>query len=175
MTGNKCRLKVTFAFASAFIPALILSFNVCSAPLGKPPIASTNLFHPERIIKISEAPEDQPFAEHFAVFHISSGDDFTQTLVLNNAQNLANHYGPDKVVIEIVAYGPGLKTLFKENANAKRIARMSGSGITFTACGNTMQAMGRSKESLNKHSKVVPGGVIRIMELQEAGWTYIRP
>ncbi len=154
---------------------LIVSFNVCSTPLNKPPAASTNLFHPERIIKTLEAPEEKPFAEHFAVFHISSGDDFTQTLVLNNAQNLANHYGPDKVVIEVVAYGPGLKILFKENKNAKRIAGMSDSGITFTACGNTMQSMGRNKDSLNKHTKVVPAGVIRIMELQEAGWSYIRP
>ena len=169
MAGNKYIIDMVLA------SALVASFNVYSKPLDKPPTASTNLFHPERIIKTPEAPEDQPFAEHFAVFHISSGDDFTQTLVLNNAQNLVNHYGPDKVVIEIVAYGPGLKVLFKENKNAKRIARMSNSGITFTACGNTMQAMGRSKNSLNKHAKIVPGGVIRIMELQEAGWSYIRP
>jgi len=169
MTGNKYILKMII------VSALVASFNVYSKPLGQPPPASTTLFHPERIIKTPEAPEEQPFAEHFAIFHISSGDDFTQKLVLNNAQNLANHFGPDKVVIEIVAYGPGLKVLFKENKNTKRIARMSNSGITFTACGNTMQAMGRTKGSLNKHAKVVPGGVVRIMELQEAGWSYIRP
>jgi intracellular sulfur oxidation DsrE/DsrF family protein len=38
-----------------------------------------------------------------------------------------------------------------------------------------MQNMGRDERSLNKVAKVVPGGVVRIMELQEAGWSYIRP
>ena len=167
--------KGKFIIKAIIASAIMTSFNVYSTPLDKKPKASTNLFHPERIVKTPEAPDDKPFAEHFAVFHISTGDSFAQTLVLNNAQNLANHYGPDKVVIEVVAYGPGLRSLFKESSNSKRISRMSDSGITFTACANTMTAMGRNKASLNKHAEVVPGGVIRIMELQEAGWTYIRP
>ena len=106
---------------------------------------------------------------------LSSGDGFAQKLVLNNAQNLQKFYGPDKVQIEIVAYGPGLRTLFRENSQFKRIQGMSDSGIQFSACANTMRNMGRETESLHKAAKVVPGGVVRIMELQEAGWSYIRP
>ncbi len=169
MTKNKLILKTIIA------STLIASFNVHSTPLDNKPKASTNLFHPERIMKAPEAPEDKPFAEHFVIFHISSGDGFAQKLVLNNAQNLANYYGPDKVAIEVVAYGPGLRSLFKESTNSKRIARMADAGITFSACANTMKAMGRDVDSLNKHAEVVPGGVVRIMELQEAGWSYIRP
>lgn len=149
--------------------------GVQAEPLAKKPEASSGMFHPKRIMPVPQAPEDKPFAEHFAVFHISSGDEFAQKLVLNNAQNLANFYGPDKVDIEIVAYGPGLRTLFKENVFSKRIQRMADSGVTFSACANTMKNMGRDEKSLNKVAKVVPGGVVRIMELQEAGWTYIRP
>ncbi len=52
---------------------------------------------------------------------------------------------------------------------------MADNGITFSACANTMKAMGRDQPSLHSSAKVVPGGVVRIMELQEAGWTYIRP
>lgn len=149
--------------------------GVQAEPLAKKPEASGGMFHPKRIMPVPQAPEDKPFAEHFAVFHISSGDEFAQKLVLNNAQNLANFYGPDKVDIEIVAYGPGLRTLFRENVFSKRIQRMADSGVTFSACANTMTNMGRDVKSLNKVAKVVPGGVVRIMELQEAGWTYIRP
>jgi len=149
--------------------------GVQADPLVKKPEASTGMFHPKRIMPVPQAPEDKPFAEHFAVFHISTGDEFAQKLVLNNAQNLANFYGPDKVDIEIVAYGPGLRTLFKVNVFSKRIQQMSDAGITFSACANTMKGMGRDTASLNKVAKVVPGGVVRIMELQEAGWTYIRP
>lgn len=161
--------------AISLVIAVLGAGPVSAEPLDKKPEATTGLFHPARITKVPEAPEDKPFAEHFIVFHISSGDAFAQKLVLNNAQNLANFYGPDKVVIEVVAYGPGLRALFKENAYSKRIQRMAKEGITFTACANTMKAMGRDLPTLNKVAKVVPGGVVRLTELQEAGWTYIRP
>ena len=166
-----------FKTAACLTGALLLavSFNTSAAKLKDKPKASTDMFHPERITKVPEAPESKPFAEHFAVFHISTGDGFAQKLILNNAQNLQNFYGADKVVIEVVGYGPGLRTFFKESSNAKRIKRMADNGITFSACANTMKAMGRETQSLNKVVKVVPGGVVRIMELQEAGWTYIRP
>ena len=134
--------------------AILISFNSYSAPLKEKPDASTDLFHPKRIVEAPEAPEDQPFAEHFAVFHISTGDGYAQTLVLNNAQNLQNFYGADKVAIEVVTYGPGLRTLFEESTNSNRIKRMADSGITFSACANTMRAMGRETESLNNAAKL---------------------
>jgi intracellular sulfur oxidation DsrE/DsrF family protein len=153
----------------------LLTGGVHADPLDTKPASSTDMYHPKRIMPVPEAPDDKPFAEHFAVFHISTGDAFAQKLILNNAQNLQNFYGPDKVMIEVVAYGPGLRSLFRENTQAKRIQRMADSGITFSACANTMKNMGRDTPSLHKAAKVVPGGVVRIMELQEAGWSYIRP
>ncbi|VAW78761.1 Blr3520 protein homolog, hypothetical protein [hydrothermal vent metagenome] len=170
------KLNIYRSLSAISLAIAIVGANpLVAEPLDKKPEASTDLFHPARITKIPEAPESKPFAEHFIVFHISSGDAFAQKLVLNNAQNLANFYGPDKVLIEVVAYGPGLRTLFKENVYSKRIDRMADQGISFTACANTMKAMGRDLPSLNKVAKVVPGGVVRLTELQEAGWTYIRP
>jgi hypothetical protein len=171
-------MKSVFTVSLVALSLAMASFSgsVLAEPLAKKPASSEDMFHPERIMPVPKAPDDQPFAEHFAIFHISSGDEFAQKLVLNNAQNLSNFYGPDKVAIEVVAYGPGLRALFKENTNSKRIQRMADQqGITFSACANTMKGMGRDLPTLNKVAKVVPGGVVRIMELQEAGWTYIRP
>jgi intracellular sulfur oxidation DsrE/DsrF family protein len=171
-------MKSALSLSAVALSLALASFtgSIQADPLDKKPAASEGMFHPKRIMPVPQAPEDKPFAEHFAVFHISSGDEFAQKLVLNNAQNLSNFYGPDKVMIEVVAYGPGLRALFKENTNSKRIQRMADQqGITFSACANTMKGMGRDVPTLNKVAKVVPGGVVRIMELQEAGWTYIRP
>ena len=150
---------------------LFAATGLQAAALDKKPETSANIFHPKRVMPVPEASENRPFAEHAVVFHISSGDEFAQKLVLNNAQNLQKFYGPDKVQIEVVAYGPGLRTLFRESTLSKRIQGMSASGIEFTACANTMTNMGRDTGSLNKVAKVVPGGVVRIMELQEAGWS----
>jgi intracellular sulfur oxidation DsrE/DsrF family protein len=171
-------MKSALSFSAMALSLALVGFtgSIQAEPLAKKPATSEGMFHPKRIMPVPEAPESKPFAEHFAVFHISSGDDFAQKLVLNNAQNLANFYGPDKVKIEIVAYGPGLRSLFRENIYSKRIQRMAQQeGITFSACANTMKNMGRGEPTLNKVAKVVPGGVVRIMELQEAGWSYIRP
>jgi len=157
------------------VAVLLTSTPVMAEPLVYKPAVSTDLYHPARMGKAPAAPDSRPFAEHFVVFHISDGDAFAQKLVLNNAQNLANYFGPDKVMIEVVAYSAGLRMLFKENTYSKRIQSLSEQGVVFSACAVTMKGMGRDKDSLNKIAHVVPGGVVRLTELGEAGWTYIRP
>ncbi len=64
-------------------------------------------------------------------------DPFKQTLVLNVASNLIKHYGQDKVDVEIVAFGPGLRLMFEDNVNSGRINGLTSSGVKFAACGNT--------------------------------------
>jgi intracellular sulfur oxidation DsrE/DsrF family protein len=49
---------------------------------------------------------------------------------------------------------------------------------TFSACGNTKRGMEKTegKEmTLIPEARVVPAGVVRLMELQEQGWSYVRP
>ena len=62
---------------------------------------------------VTAAQESKPFAEHKVVLQISDADPTKQTLVLNVASNLMKAYGgPDKVDVEIVAFGPGLRLMF---------------------------------------------------------------
>lgn len=119
-------------------------------------------------------------AKHKVVIQVSTADVKTQTIALNNAVNVQKHYGPGEVDVEIVAYGPGLSILTnsKKNKNAKRVADLALSDITFSACGNTMKKVAKKKgkePTLVEGVKVVPAGVTRIMELQEKGYSYIRP
>jgi intracellular sulfur oxidation DsrE/DsrF family protein len=49
-------------------------------------------------------------------------------------------------------------------------------GLAFGACGNTMKGMNVTLEQLARGAKALPqGGVVRVMELQEQGFSYIRP
>ena len=114
-------------------------------------------------------------AQHHVVIQISEGDPFKQKIVLNNVANMLKHYGPDRVQIEVVAYGPGLRLLFGDNANKGRITSMMQQGVTFSACSNTMANMGKEKQDLIPGARPVPGGVVQIMERQDQGWSYIRP
>jgi intracellular sulfur oxidation DsrE/DsrF family protein len=122
--------------------------------------------------------EDKSSAEYKYVLHISDMDPSKQELVLNNARNLLDAYPPGEVEVEIVAYGPGLRLMFAENANAKRIDSLSQSGVKFAACGNTIKGMAKllgEEPKLNPVAKVVPGGIVRIGELVKQGYIYVKP
>ena len=50
--------------------------------------------------------------------------------------------------------------------------------VSFAGCGNTLanQSAKENKQiSLVPEAHIVPTGIARIVELQEQGWSYIRP
>ncbi len=115
---------------------------------------------------------------HKLVIQVSTDDATSQNLALNNAVNLQKSLGQDNVAIEIVAYGPGLSLLTDQSSQMKRVESLAMQDITFSACGNTMKHMSEKTGKmpvLIQGVKVVPAGVLRIMELQEQGYAYIRP
>lgn len=128
--------------------------------------------------QVQASEDDKPFAEQRIVLQISDPNPFKQTLVLNVASNLIKHYGQDKVDVEIVAFGPGLRLLFKDNVNTPRIAGLSSSGVKFAACKNTIAGMtkklGHAPE-LNSHAVPVTAGVVRIVDLVNQGFILIKP
>ena len=112
--------------------------------------------------------------KHGVVMQVSDNNPAIWNLTLNNAKNLQQALG-DQVEVEIVAYGPGLNMLKFDSEVANRLGEAEKNGVHLVACGNTMKAMKVSEKDLHAGVKVVPGGVIEIMEKQEAGWTYIQP
>jgi intracellular sulfur oxidation DsrE/DsrF family protein len=130
------------------------------------------------VLQANAASEDKPFAEQKVVLQISDADPTKQTLVLNVASNLIKAYGPDKVDVEIVAFGPGLRLMFDDNHNKGRISGLSDSGVRFAACGNTLKKVSKNlgrTPALNSHSTKVPAGVVRIVELVNDGFILVKP
>lgn len=113
------------------------------------------------------------------VIQVSTKDPLTQKIALNNAANVLKEFGPGNVLVEIVAYGPGLSILTKKSKNSKRVKSMAfNEDLQFSACNNTMKKIKKKKgkfPKLTKGVKIVPAGVVRIMDLQEKGYSYIRP
>lgn len=117
-------------------------------------------------------------AEKKVVLQISDGDPEKQTLVLNVANNLIKHYGADNIKLEIVAFGPGLRLLFADNANKNRIDALAQTGVRFWACQNTTRSMTQllgHPPVLLKEAVPVEAGIARILELTEQGYTLVRP
>ena len=124
------------------------------------------------------ANETKPFAEQKIVLQISDPNPLKQTQVLNVASNLIKHYGPDKVDVEIVAFGPGLRLLLDGNSNQSRISGLNESGVRFAACKNTIakytKKLGHTP-ALVSEATPVSAGVVRILELTALDYTLVKP
>ncbi len=119
------------------------------------------------------AAAEQP--KYRLVFHVSENNPQQWQLALNNAFAFQKNVGKDNVQIEIVAIGPGLNMLKAESKVADRIAQALDRSIDVVACGETMQSTHVTEADLIGGVRVVPGGLIEIVQRQQAGWTYIRP
>jgi uncharacterized protein len=120
---------------------------------------------------------------HRVVLQVNSEEPATMNLALNNATNVEQYYKSrgESVQVEVVAFGPGLHMLRDDTSPVKdRLRKMAevGSAISFKACGNTRENMARRENNsipLVAQASVVSSGVVRVMELQEQGWSYVRP
>jgi uncharacterized protein len=120
---------------------------------------------------------------HQLVLQVNSNEPATMTLALNNATNVEQYYKErgEKIEIEIVTFGPGLHMLRDDTSPVKdRIKAIAdkSQAISFKACGNTQENMGKAENKpipLVAQATLVKSGVVRLMELQEQGWTYVRP
>ncbi len=112
------------------------------------------------------------------VIQVSTDDVRTQNIAMNNAVNVQKALGQGNVLVEIVAFGPGLTMFIEAGPASKRVSDLAMQDTTFSACANTMAKMEKKsgeKIVLVDGVEIVPAGVLRIMELQQLGYAYIRP
>jgi intracellular sulfur oxidation DsrE/DsrF family protein len=112
--------------------------------------------------------------KHNVVFHVTDKDPVKWNQALNNAGNLQKAMGKENVNIEIVVNGPGLGMMMFDSEVANRVTEAAKNGVSLLACGATMKATKVTEKDLSAGVKVVPGGVVEIMQKQEAGWNYIK-
>jgi uncharacterized protein len=121
---------------------------------------------------------DKPFAEHRIVLQLSDNDAGKQGLVISVAYNLLKLYDPDKVAIEVVAFGPGIDLLRPNNPNRKMVESLVAQGVKFDVCLNTVDTIERET---GKRPEIIPAaipvqvGVGQILSLTENGYTLVRP
>jgi len=119
---------------------------------------------------------------HRLAVHVDADDPAVMNLALNNAENMTKFYESksEKIEIEFVAFGGGLSMMRSDTSPVKeRLAEMSKQkGVTFSGCSNTLANQSKAENkslTLLPEARLVPTGVVRITELEEQGWTYLRP
>jgi uncharacterized protein len=119
---------------------------------------------------------------HRVIVQVTQNDPAVMTMALNNVENLVSYFRDkgEKIEIEVVAYGAGLTMMRSDTSPVKdRLAALGGNkSITFSGCGNTLGKQSASEKkqiSLVPEAHIVSAGIARVVELQEEGWTYVRP
>lgn len=149
---------------SQFLAAMLLALPLWTAPLPAP---------------AQQVPlQDKPFAEHKIVLQLSDGDAKKQALVLSVANNLLKAYGPDKIAIEVVAFGPGIDLLLAGSERRKQVESLIAQGVRFDICLNTVDTIEREtgkRPEFIQAATPVQVGVAQILFLAENGYTLVRP
>ena len=162
--------NVTFALAAIVLAGgMMLAGAAAQAPIKK--------------VEKAKLAKSVPVATHKVAIQVNQNDKAVMDLALNNAKNVIDYYKAkgETVAVEIVTYGPGLHMLRADTSPVKdRIAPMAleNSNLTFIACGNTQANQSKAEGkpvTLLSEAKVMPSGVVRLMELQKQGYAYIRP
>jgi len=115
--------------------------------------------------------------------HVNFDDPAGLNYVLNNAENIYDYYQTKgkSVEIRIVTHGPGLHMLRDDTSPVKqRINGLANSqqGLSFYACSNTKTRMEKAEGTsllIMDVATMVPSGLVELIELSRAGWTYIKP
>ena len=124
-------------------------------------------------------------AKHRLAIHVDQNDPQVMNLALNNATNVIEYYRAknEDVDVDIVTYGPGLHMLRADTSpvqdRLKRLKELAYPGnVQLSACNNTKQGMEKTEGhaiAVLPEATIVPSGVVHLMELQEKGWSYLRP
>ena len=158
---------------------LIVASMVCL------PMASAALAQGAKPAQVLNQHNSSSAKPHRLLIHVDQNDPAVMNLALNNATNVIEYYrakGED-VDVDIVTYGPGLHMLRADTSPVQdRIKQLKGmafpSKVQFSACGNTKENMEKKEErpiAVLPDATIVPSGVVRLMEKQEEGWSYVRP
>jgi uncharacterized protein len=145
-------------------------------------LAQTASAQPQTRVAPSEAHSNRN-KTHRVVIQVTQNDPAVMNMALNNAENLAAFYKEkgETIEIEFVAYGAGLNMVRSDTSPVKeRLAAIKGNmkNVTFSGCGNTLATQSKQESktiTLVPEARLVPTGIARIVELEEQGWTYVRP
>jgi intracellular sulfur oxidation DsrE/DsrF family protein len=121
--------------------------------------------------------------EHHLILQVNTNDPAAMNLALNNAVNVTQYYKEigENVKVEVVTFGPGLHMLRDDTSPVKariETLALSTPEISYKACGNTQENMRKVENKdipIIPQGEVVKSGVIHIMQLEEHGWTYVKP
>ena len=119
--------------------------------------------------------------KHKIVYHLNEAGVEKAKAVLGNIRNHVKGVGGWENIeaLELVVHGAALKTFLRKDMEPqiKRVLEtLQTEGMGFGACGNTIKGLKITLADVAEGAKELPqGGVVRVMELQDLGYAYLKP
>lgn len=116
------------------------------------------------------------------MIHVDLDDPRLLNIAFDNANNylkfLHESQEPLEAEVVLLANGPAVKMFEKTEENAefeKRGADLMARGLSIRLCVNALKKFGVDHDRLWEGCRIIPGGVIEIVKLQNEGFSYLKP
>lgn len=108
------------------------------------------------------------------IFHVDETGKWA--LALKNASNLLQLVTSNIMQIEILANSEAVKDyVLPQSTFESDMRQLHAQGVLFVACNNALNALGINQKQLLPFVKVVPAGVLELIDRQVEGYAYIKP
>ena len=116
---------------------------------------------------------------HKVFYHLNDPGVEKARAVLVNIQNHVDVVGWKNIeALELVVHGPALRTFLAKDIDPDvrgKLETLLTGGLKLGGCQITMKRQKIDLKELIEGVTAVPSGVARVMELQEAGYAYVKP
>lgn len=123
------------------------------------------------------APENEEKMKTKVVFHLDWDEEKRLIMALNNITNLLKEIPTTEAAICLVANGSAVRLFHGEYAAAhgSRVEELSGEGVRFLMCNNSLTNMNIDPVELASGCEVIKAGIMELIALQGDGYAYIKP
>ena len=105
------------------------------------------------------------------IFHIDEMNKWN--LTLNNISNFIKAKSNSKIIL--LANAEAVKGYLLDSSSANKIENLMANSVEFLACNNALKSFNLSEKDLVSNVKIVPAGVVALVEKQNENFRYIKP
>jgi intracellular sulfur oxidation DsrE/DsrF family protein len=111
--------------------------------------------------------------KHQIVFQLVTSDTMAHKAFMKQLNNIYS-VSPESVV-KVVVHGPGIDMFTTgKSVVGPQLKTAVERGVVFEVCEFSLKERKVEKSALYSHAQFTPAGIIRIVELQEAGFSYVK-
>lgn len=115
-------------------------------------------------------------AKYDLVLHMDSALPEMQQLVFRNANNYLNGLPNEKFELDIVANGAAVRQFSLARQELRDQAQaLCARGVVIKLCANALAENNIAADQIWPECRIVPAGLVEIVNLQKSGFAYIKP